>query len=497
MTSLLLTIALKAGTRKQQLLTCMIATTLFSPLAIPVQLAAQNALGLKYTVLYTFTGGTDGGAPTSDLTPDGQGNLYGTTNAAGDPTCNCGTVFKFDVAGNHLTTLHAFTGSPDGSGPLAGVTRDDSGNVYGTTEGGGQSIFGTVFTIDHAGQESLLVSFLNAPPADGNGPYYGGLFRDSDGTLYGTTAAGGDLSKCNGGCGEVFKVDPSGQLTILYKFQGTDGAFPVGRLVRDANGNFYGTTEEGGISGCFGSCGVVFKIDPSGQETVVYPFTGGADGANPSDGVILDANGNLYGTAAYGAGNGCFGPGCGVVFRIDTNNNNQESTLYTFTGGVDGGQPLGGLVRDPQGNLYGTTYVGGNNDAQAGVVFKLDTTGRETVLYPFSGGTDGGAPNATSLVRDSNGNLFGLTQTGGDSGCGFFGSCGVLFKISACHTAICHGEDDADTTSSAIDQASADRNAGVVAPANPVLRDRATQAWLATRPFPGYRPVGSATAPTN
>ena len=340
MTSVLLTLDLKAGNRKQRLLTCMIATTLFSALAFPVQLAAQNALGLKYTVLYTFTGGTDGGAPYSDLIPDGQGNLYGTTNAAGDPTCNCGTVFKFDVAGNHLSTLHAFTGSPDGSFPLAGVTRDSDGNLYGTTQGGGQSIFGTVFAIPQDGQESVLVSFLNGPPADGNGPYYGGLFRDSDGTLYGTTAGGGDLSKCNGGCGEVFKVDPSGQLTILHEFQGgmNDGEFPTGRLVRDANGNFYGTTEEGGISGCgYGSCGVVFKIDASGQETVIYSFTGGTDGSTPTDGVILDDNGDLYGTAAYGAGNGCFGAGCGVVFKIDTNNNNQESTLYTFTGGADGG----------------------------------------------------------------------------------------------------------------------------------------------------------------
>jgi uncharacterized repeat protein (TIGR03803 family) len=441
MTSPLLTIALKAGTRKQRLLTCMIATTLFSALAIPVQLAAQNSLGLKYTVLYTFTGGTDGGNPESDLIQDEEGNLYGTTNVAG-PTCNCGTVFKLDRAGN-FTVLHAFTGSPDGANPMAGVTRDAAGNLYGTTGGGGQSLFGTVFTIDPDEQESVLVSFLNGPPADGSDPYYGGLFRDTDGTLYGTTGFGGDLSKCNNqGCGEVFKVDPSGQLTILHKFQGgADGAFPTGRLVRDANGNFYGTTEEGGLSGCFyGSCGVVFKIDASGQEAVIYPFTGGADGSTPADGVILDGNGNLYGTAAYGAGNGCFGGGCGVVFKIDTNNNNHESTLYTFTGGADGGQPIGALVRDPQGNLYGTTYIGGNTNAQAGVVFKLDTTGRETVLYTFSGGTDGASPFATSLVRDRNGNMFGITGLGGDlSGCGG-GGCGVIFKIAACHTSTCHGE---------------------------------------------------------
>jgi uncharacterized repeat protein (TIGR03803 family) len=456
MTSLLLTIALKAGTRNQQLLTCMIATTLFSALAIPVPLAAQNSLGLKYTVLYTFTGGTDGGAPYSDLIPDGQGNLYGTTNAAGDPTCNCGTVFKFDVAGNQLTTLHAFTGSPDGSGSLAGVTRDADGNLYGTTNGGGEfNVYGTVFGINPQGMENFLFSFGSDGGANGHGPYYGGLFRDTDGSLYGTTSVGGDLSKCNGGCGEVFKLDLTGQLTVLYRFQGgpNDGEFPTGRLVRDANGNFYGTTVEGGISGCFyGSCGVVYKIDGSGQETVIYSFTGGADGGTPYDGVILDSSGNIYGTAGNGGinGNGCAGIGCGVVFKIDTHGN--ESTFYSFTGGSDGGWPYGALILDPHGNLYGTTNTGGN-ETQWGVVFKLDPSSRETVLYMFNGLADGGGPFATGLVRDHNGNLYGITQSGGDlSGCGG-GGCGVIFKISACHTTTCHGEDDADTAPGASSEA--------------------------------------------
>jgi uncharacterized repeat protein (TIGR03803 family) len=450
MRSLILAITAKAGLPRSRQLTCMIATTLLSTLLIAPHLCAQsNAVqGFSYKVLYTFTGGTDGGYPYSDLIEDGQGNLYGTTNLGGDSTCNCGTVFKLDLSGN-LTTLHPFTGSPDGSFPLAGVTGDGNGNLYGTTGGGGQSIFGTVFTINQDLQESILLSFLDSPPADGNGPYYGGLFRDTDGSLYGTTSAGGDLSKCNnGGCGEIFKLDPSDQLTVLYKFQGTDGSFPVGRLVRDTNGNFYGTTYQGGA---FGS-GAVYTLDPSGNETVLYSFTGGTDGSNPYDGVILDAAGNLYGTAGHGGISGCYGPGCGVVFKIDPHGN--ESTLYSFTGGPDGGWPYGALILDPQGNLYGTTNTGGN-ETQWGVVFKLNPAGTETVLYTFNGEADGGGPFATGMVRDHNGSLYGMTQNGGDLSCPSGGGlgCGVIFKIAACHTATCHGEDDADTASAMTDPA--------------------------------------------
>ena len=245
------------------------------------------------------------------------------------------------------------------------------------------------------------------------------------------------MTKCatGPGCGVVFKIDSSNQFTVLYRFQGTDGAFPTGRLVRDGAGNLYGTTIYGGANGA----GTVFKLDPSGNETVIYPFPGGAAGANPFDGVILDPDGNLYGTAASGGINSCFGGGCGVIFKIDANGH--ESTLYAFTGGADGGVPYGGLIRDSKGNLYGDTN-GGGNSSQFGVVFKLDTSGRETVLYTFNGLADGGGPTA-SLVRDNNGNLFGIAPFGGDpNGCGI--GCGVAFEIAACHTALCHGEDDAD-----------------------------------------------------
>ena len=289
-----------------------------------------------------------------------------------------------------------------------------------------------VFKLDPSGNETVLYNFTGG--ADGGGPS-AGVVRDTDGNLYGTTAYGGDLSACGGhACGVVFKLDPTGHETVLYSFTGGDGQTPLADLVRDKNGNLYGTTRDGGAFGY----GVVFKVDPTGNETVLYSFTGGADGAHPWAGVVRDENGNLYGTAG---GGGAFGHG--VVFEVDPTG--KETVLYSFTGGTDGGFPYGGLVRDKQGNLYGTTAYGGDQmdpcDGLCGVVFKLDPTGKETVLYSFHGGADGADPMA-GLFRDKNGNLYGTASSGGDfSGyCGIFGSCGVVFKITACHTALCQGQ---------------------------------------------------------
>src|SRR5271157_830687 len=233
--------------------------------------------------------------------------------------------------------------------------------------------------------ESVLHSFPGSP--DGANPY-AGLVRDAQGNLYGTTVNGGAQAK-----GTVFKVDATGNETVLYSFTGAggDGASPTGLLVRDAQGNLYGTTVFGGASGK----GTVFKVDATGNETVLYSVTGaGGDGANPEAGVVQDAQGNLYGTTAYGGAGNCSNGsfyGCGAVFKVDTTGN--ETVLYSFTGtGGDGAEPAG-LVRDGQGNLYGTTSAGGDLACRApagcGTVFKVDTTGNETVLYSFTG-TGGG-----------------------------------------------------------------------------------------------------------
>jgi uncharacterized repeat protein (TIGR03803 family) len=196
--------------------------------------------------------------------------------------------------------------------------------------------------------EKVVYSFRGGN-SDGSGGF-GALISDQSGTLYGTTIAGGSGNGCDNeveGCGTVFQLTPKGREKVLYSFQaGTDGAYPEGSLTIDAAGNLYGTTTEGGVSGH----GTIFRVAPGGKETVLYSFTGGSDGDEPTASLTLDADGNLYGTT-YNGGNksGCDGHGCGVVFEI--NLSGQESVLYTFGGGSDGGQPSSGVIRDSDGNL--------------------------------------------------------------------------------------------------------------------------------------------------
>jgi uncharacterized repeat protein (TIGR03803 family) len=314
-------------------------------------------------------------------------------------------VYKLDGTA-HQTVLYAFTGGADGGYPSGIMLRDSSGNLYGTTSGGGASGNGVVYKLDTANQETVLYSFTGE--AGGCDPL-GGVVSDSSGNLYGATGFCGSA-----GYGVVYKLDTSGHETVLYSFTGgADGAWPYAGVIRDPAGNLYGTTVEGGVSGgCYGSgCGVVFKVDPAGQETVLHSFTG-ADGGLPEAGVIRDSAGNLYGTTqTYGTTQNGFG--AGVVFRLDKAG--QETVLYTFTGGADGNQPYAGVVRDAAGNLYGTTYFGGT--AGLGVVYQVDTSGQETVLHSFTGGADGGKPLA-GLLRNSAGNLFGTTSLGGKKGAG-------------------------------------------------------------------------------
>jgi uncharacterized repeat protein (TIGR03803 family) len=187
------------------------------------------------------------------------------------------------------------------------------------------------------------------------------LVRDKAGNLYGTTLQGSPLNCIGtGGCGVVFKLDTTGTETVLHTFVGPDGTYPIGDLVRDKAGNLYGTTYAGGTYGE----GTVFKLDTTGTETVLYSFTGLADGAVPRAGLVRDKAGNLYGTTVEGGNLSC---SCGVVFKLDPAGG--ETLLHTFTGGADGGILYGGLVRDKAGNLYGTTANGGASGA--GTVFKL------------------------------------------------------------------------------------------------------------------------------
>jgi uncharacterized repeat protein (TIGR03803 family) len=264
----------------------------------------------------------------------------------------------------------------------------------------------------HARNYKILYAFKRE--ADGGGPQ-AGLLLSAKGDLYGTTFLGGDPA-CS--CGTVFKLLPDGGFTVLYQFKGNDGANPAAGLIADGNGNLYGTTSQGGRGSS--SKGTVFKLTrPAVQrghwtETVLHAFTGESDGASPYGGLILDKAGNLYGTTNRG---GAFNDG--TVFRVDATG--KETVLYSFTGSPDGAYPYGWLVRDDSGNLYGTTFEGG--DSNYGTVFKLDATGKETVLHSFARGADGAYPNA-GLTLDANGNLYGTTNAGGDKT-----DEGVIFKV--------------------------------------------------------------------
>jgi uncharacterized repeat protein (TIGR03803 family) len=408
------------------------------------------------TVLYTFTGGNDGAEP-NGVFRDGKGDLYGTTSDGG--ASGAGVVFEVDTLG-HETVLYTFTGGNDGGSSDAGVILGQDGNLYGTTNGGGSSNLGVVFKVDTSGHETVLHTFQRGP--EGNQPYLAGVILDPDYNLYGTTSF-----SAAGGVGAVYKVDRSGNASVVYAFPGiADGQYPynagvtlgsngllygttsyggshgagvlyqlngngcetvlytfnfftangygqpTGNVIRDSAGNFYGTTFIGQADVGYGY-GVVYKVNTSGNATVLHNFTGGADGGNPYGGVILDSKGNLYGTASGGGA-----AGDGVVFKINTSG--QETVLYSFTGGTDGGFPYGSIIADSAGNFYGTTNGGG--EAGAGVVFKIDGSGSETVLYSFSGGADGAYPLA-GLIRDPAGNFYGTTSGGGAAG------EGVVFKV--------------------------------------------------------------------
>ena len=371
------------------------------------------------TILYNFTGAGDGGEPLGALVRDAKGNLYGTTYGYG--ANGSGTVFKVSPSGTE-TVLYSFAGV-DGVNPASGLALDAKGNLYGTTTAGGASGKGTVIEVTSAGAEKVLHSFTGG--ADGSVPYAGVVF-DTKGNLYGTTAAGGTSTKCAGGCGTVFEVTFAGQEKVLHSFAGgPDGAIPYAGLVLDAKGNLYGTTAVGGTStNCPftpSGCGTVFRVTPGGKEKVLYSFTGGtADGAFPEAGLVIDSTGSLYGTTVYG------GPsGAGTVFRLASSG--KEKVLYSFTGGADGGYSYGGLVRDGSGNLFGTTYRGGDSTSctgGCGTVFEVTSGGKEKVLYSFKGVPDGAYP-AAGLIRDTKGNLYGATSAGG----AVFGYSGVMFRI--------------------------------------------------------------------
>jgi len=369
------------------------------PTTPSLQASRNPAEPSHYRVVYSFKDRVssarvrpDGAEPVSGLIEDAAGNLYGTTVVGGT---GYGTVFKIDPNGNE-TVLHAFNGK-DGSLPFGGLIIDPDGNLYGTTNGGGSAGFGVVFKIDTSGQETTLHNFIQS---DGANPL-SALTRDLRGNLYGTTYAGGPKNY-----GLAFKIDRSGVFTVIHNFDGTDGISPHSPLLL-VSGRLYGTTFGGGSLGG----GVVFTMDLSGNETVLYNFGQRvrASGRFPADALVRDQVGNLYGTTEGGGDRSCRN-GCGVVYKLDTNGN--ETVLHKFIG-LDGLSGRG-LIKDAGGNLYGTTVAGGRYDL--GVLYTLSPTGAFRVRYNF-GSTNGALP-LSSLVRDSKRNLFGTTSTGGQYGRG-------------------------------------------------------------------------------
>ncbi|HUI84853.1 MAG TPA: choice-of-anchor tandem repeat GloVer-containing protein [Candidatus Binatia bacterium] len=372
-----------------------------------------------FTVLHTFTGQGDGGTPLGTPLLDARGNIYGTTYYNG--STGWGTVYKLGPAGDGwvLTTLYTFgTGGPtDGQNPYGNVVRDPSGVLYGAAWEGGTYNFGTVFSL-RPSPNAYPVSVLSPMWAtwlhsfnywDGQYPFFGDLTMDSQGNLYGTTTDGGSY-----GQGTVYKLSPSNggwTFQTLYNFapMGTVGAFPMSGVTLDAAGNLYGTTTKGGTA----NAGVVYKVTPSGDGTVLYNFTGGDDGSFPMAGVIFDASGNLYGaTSVDGTAGG------GAVFKLSPGEDGWTYNLiYPITGwGYESELGTGiwrNLLMDPAGNLYGVTCP--IETGHYSTVFEL-TPGANgwsyTPLYTFTNGADGSLSEG-GLVRDSLGNLYGVASFGG------------------------------------------------------------------------------------
>lgn len=415
--------------RKALRLSAAIAAVCVLTVFTQAQIQTTRANSYKEKVLHAFTGGSDGGQPDA-LVRDAEGNLYGATAFGGNISGNCGqlngcgVVFEFSASGK-FEVLHTFDYS-DGAVPND-LIYDGSGSLYGTAAGGNSACqdggCGVIFKLTTAGDFSLLYEFKGL--SDGSNP--NGLTMGGNRNLYGTTSANTSSYQ---EYGEVFELTTSGQFDVLYSFNGiTGGNDPTG-VIQDSEGNLYGTTVGGGDTSCVlqkeSGCGLVYKLDTSGKETVLYSFKGKSDGAFPASPLVMDKAGNLYGTAPLGGyeKRNCHLPdspvGCGTVFKIDTAGT--FSALVKFDS-ADGNYP-GPLTEDTYGTVFGATALGGRGCCEGGgVVYKLAASGKESVMYEnFAGKSDGQWP--IKVVADGRGNLYGATVFGGAS------NRGVLFELT-------------------------------------------------------------------
>ena len=352
------------------------------------------------TTLYSFAGASDGDKPTGTLVQGSDGSFYGTTRGEGSDIL--ATVFKI-TANGVLATLHTFNGT-DGATPYAGLVAGNDGNFYGTTYSGGNNQgcnCGTVFKITPSGELTSLWSF---DQTDGAFPQ-GQLLLGQDGNLYGTTRLGG---AANTNFGTVFQITSGGLLTTLHSFTFSDGALPEGGLIQGIDGNLYGTTSDGGAF----SNGTIFQITPGGDLTRYYSFNV-SDGANPIGGVVQGTDGAFYGTTSRGGMTNN-----GTAFKITPSG--VLTTLFSFDNN-DGANPIAALVLGTDGDFYGTTSIGGANFD--GTVFRLDPSGVLLTLHSFN--INDGAQVYAGLVHASDGDFYGTTVSGGANG------VGTVFRLSS------------------------------------------------------------------
>ena len=392
-------------------------------------LLSSALAGAKFKVLHSFASGSDGAYPIAPPVFDRLGNLYGTTEQGGSGTgCNigCGTVYELVPHGTQWSerVLSSFS-TTGGFNPFGALIVASNGDLYGVDSIGGDPSCscGDIYQLARVSgvwTRTTIHTFLSNRNGNSDGGYPGeGLLIDSAGSLYGVAAQGGTY-----GYGVVFKFAPNGDGTwtesIIYNFTNSrDGYAPYAPLVMDAAGNLYGTAQIGGIYGA----GTVFKLALSNgtwTESTLFAFTGGDGGGNPNFGVVLDHAGNLYGAADTGGGNFA-----GVIFKLTPTTGYWNYVLvHTFSGGSDGGSPSSTVTIDANGNLYGTTLYGGLY--QYGTVYKISNVNgkwQETVLHSFTGGNDGWQPYGGAVV-DSSGNVYGAATQGGRYG------FGVTFEIT-------------------------------------------------------------------
>ncbi len=362
--------------------------------------------------IYSFNvTGTGGNSPVSSLVQAGDGYFYGTTYEGGSATAcggyGCGTIYKLSADGSKYTVLYTFKDNGDGAQPYVAPIQASDGNFYGTTYGTSGTDAGSVYQLTPSGTFNTLHAFSGG--TDGGFPQ-AMLVQGSDGNIYGTTSAGGNASDCAGmGCGTIFKVTPAGAFSTIYTFTGgTDGGTPIGGLVEDGAGVFYGTTSTAGAN----SYGTVYKLSGT-TVTPVYAFCTQSlctDGEAPQSTMWVGVNGDLYGSTVRGGSNGS-----GSVFQLTTSGTLTTIGNFCTQYGCNDGSSTNGIFLGSDGVYYGTTLYGGSSSQ--GSVYTVTTAGVVTPLISFVGGTDASHPNDAPM-QAADGNFYGSSAGGGNYGYG-------------------------------------------------------------------------------